>query len=226
MMTSRISTSLCRIIFQSPKTNDSLLFMTILSTDLKALRQWGYDSTSSATIIFLRRLILPQLVDRILERQKARRQATEKAKLEETEEAEHEETEEAEHEEAEVRSETSVLLISNLPEMTLYDTQAKISITRTNIPLPPAGTVIAAQRPRLTSAIHELGHLLYQNLSNAVSSLPTSPSLEGASMVAQPGPSSELVWSSQPDLTVTSLSTVGMSLETDKSGFHLVFHCI
>ena len=76
--------------------------MTILSTDLKALRQWGYDSTSSTTITFLRWLtlfVLHQLVDRILQQQKARRQATEAAKLDE---------EKAEHEEAEkVRFETS-----------------------------------------------------------------------------------------------------------------------
>ena len=107
--------------------------------------------------------------------------------------------------------------------MILYSTQAKIPITQTNIPLPPAGTVIAApgiasvdvgqtpKRSPLTSAIHELGHLLCQNFSDTVSSRPTSPSLEGAPMVAQPGPSSELVWFPQPDLTVTPLSNIGMS---------------
>jgi hypothetical protein len=58
LMLSRLSTSFCRIIFQSPKANDSLLLMTILSTDLKALRQCGYDSTSSTTLIFLRWLTL------------------------------------------------------------------------------------------------------------------------------------------------------------------------
>ena len=106
--------------------------------------------------------------------------------------------------------------------MTLYDTQAKIPVTQTNTQLPPADTVIAAKRSRLTSAIHELG-LLPQDLSNVVSSRPTSPPLEGAVMLAQPEPSSELGRSPQPDPTVTSLSTIGMSLETDKSGFHLVF---
>lgn len=45
LMSPRVSTSLCRIILQSPKGNDSLLFMTILSTDLKGLGQWGYDGT-------------------------------------------------------------------------------------------------------------------------------------------------------------------------------------
>ena len=168
---------------------------------------------------------LHQLVDRILQAQKARRQAAEKAEREEIKEAELEEAET-------VRFDTNALLIPNLQELTLFDTQANIPITQTNIQLPPAGTLIAAQPPkrsRLTSAFHELGHLLRQNLSDAVSFRPASPSPEGAFVLAQLGPStasSELVRSPQPDLTVTSLSTVGMSLETDKSGFHLVFLCI
>ncbi|KAI0313421.1 hypothetical protein OF83DRAFT_1175689 [Amylostereum chailletii] len=56
-----VSTSLCRFIFESPKANDALLFMTILSTDLKALRRRGYN------------------VDRILKQQQAEREAMEKA---------------------------------------------------------------------------------------------------------------------------------------------------
>ena len=52
LMSYRVSTSLCRIIFQSPKANDSLLLMTMLSTDLKVLRQCGYDGTSSIGFIF------------------------------------------------------------------------------------------------------------------------------------------------------------------------------
>jgi hypothetical protein len=161
-------------------------------------------------------VVLHRLVDMILQQQKARHQATEKAKLLETEKAEREEAER-------VRPEVSALFILNLPKMTLHDTQAKIPVTQTNTQLPPADTVIAAKRSRLKSAIHELGFLLPQDLSNAVSSRPTSPPLEGAVMLAQPEPSSELVRSPQPDPTVTSLSTIGMSLETDKSGFHLVF---
>jgi hypothetical protein len=39
----RVSTSLCRFIFESPKVNDALLFMTILSTDLKSLKRRGYN---------------------------------------------------------------------------------------------------------------------------------------------------------------------------------------
>ncbi|KAH9901111.1 hypothetical protein C8Q73DRAFT_742765 [Cubamyces lactineus] len=56
-----VSTSMCRLIFESPKVNDALLFMTILSTDLRALRRRGYN------------------VDRILRQQKADRLAAEEA---------------------------------------------------------------------------------------------------------------------------------------------------
>jgi hypothetical protein len=49
LMTSRVSTSLCRFIFESPKANDALLFMTILSTDLKALKRRGYNGASATT---------------------------------------------------------------------------------------------------------------------------------------------------------------------------------
>ncbi|EKM56817.1 uncharacterized protein PHACADRAFT_141759 [Phanerochaete carnosa HHB-10118-sp] len=54
-----VSTSLCRLLFEHPRASDALLFMTILSTDLKALKRRGYN------------------VDRILQRQKAQRQAAE-----------------------------------------------------------------------------------------------------------------------------------------------------
>ncbi|KAI5995736.1 hypothetical protein EDC04DRAFT_3147921 [Pisolithus marmoratus] len=38
-----VATSLCRLLFETVKVNDALLFMTILSTDLKALRRRGYN---------------------------------------------------------------------------------------------------------------------------------------------------------------------------------------
>ena len=38
-----IATSLCRLLFDTYKVNDALLFMTILSTDLRALRRRGYN---------------------------------------------------------------------------------------------------------------------------------------------------------------------------------------
>ena len=40
---SRVATSLNRLIFDSPKANDALLFMTILSTDLRSLKRRGYN---------------------------------------------------------------------------------------------------------------------------------------------------------------------------------------
>jgi hypothetical protein len=49
LMAPRISTSLCRVIFELPKVNDALLFMTILSTDLKVLKQRGYNGASPTT---------------------------------------------------------------------------------------------------------------------------------------------------------------------------------
>lgn len=39
----RVAISLCRVIFDVPKANDALLFMTILSTDLRALKRRGYN---------------------------------------------------------------------------------------------------------------------------------------------------------------------------------------
>ncbi|KAI9067076.1 hypothetical protein FKP32DRAFT_1644765 [Trametes sanguinea] len=56
-----VATSMCRLLFESPKVNDALLFMTILSTDLRALRRRGYN------------------VDRILRQQRADRLAAEEA---------------------------------------------------------------------------------------------------------------------------------------------------
>ncbi|EGO00977.1 hypothetical protein SERLA73DRAFT_87350 [Serpula lacrymans var. lacrymans S7.3] len=56
-----VSTSLCRLLFDSAKVNDALLFMTILSTDLRALKRRGYN------------------VDKILRQQQADRQAVEHA---------------------------------------------------------------------------------------------------------------------------------------------------
>jgi len=212
--------------------------MTILSTDLKALRQCGYDSTFFYHFYLPQVadfVVLHQLVDSILQPQKARRQATEKAKLDETEKAEREETEK-------VRSKTSALFMSNLvPEMTFHYTQKKIPITQTNVPLPPANTVIAnlspptthgatsveqtPKRSRLTSAMHVLGHHLQRNRSGAASSQLTSspPDPDGAFMSEKPASSRETA-QSQPDPTITSLSNICTSSETDKLRFHLMFH--
>ncbi|KAI6015244.1 hypothetical protein F5J12DRAFT_816858 [Pisolithus orientalis] len=57
-----VATSLCRLLFETVKVNDTLLFMTILSTDLKALRRRGYN------------------VDKILKQQQHEKQMAEEAK--------------------------------------------------------------------------------------------------------------------------------------------------
>lgn len=57
-----VATSLCRLLFETVKVNDALLFMTILSTDLKALRRRGYN------------------VDKILKKQQHEKQLAEEAK--------------------------------------------------------------------------------------------------------------------------------------------------
>lgn len=43
-----VATSLCRLLFDTYKVNDALLFMTILSTDLRALRRRGYNGNYDA----------------------------------------------------------------------------------------------------------------------------------------------------------------------------------
>jgi len=53
MQKCRVATSLCRLLFETMKVNDALLFMTILSTDLKALKRRGYNGTSLLRVIFL-----------------------------------------------------------------------------------------------------------------------------------------------------------------------------
>ncbi|KAH0825764.1 hypothetical protein J3R83DRAFT_8923 [Lanmaoa asiatica] len=57
-----VATSLCRLLFEKAKVNDALLFMTILSTDLKALKRRGYN------------------VDKILKQQQQDRKLAEEAR--------------------------------------------------------------------------------------------------------------------------------------------------
>ncbi|KIM45164.1 hypothetical protein M413DRAFT_428973 [Hebeloma cylindrosporum] len=63
-----VASSLNRLLFDSPKANDALLFMTILSTDLRSLKRRGYN------------------VDRILRQQRDARLAAESARLAKQEE--------------------------------------------------------------------------------------------------------------------------------------------
>jgi hypothetical protein len=77
----RVATALCRILFEAPKANDALLFMTILSTDLRSLKRRGYNGRRNEKFPCCChfRLTLPISVDRILRQQKAERLAAEDA---------------------------------------------------------------------------------------------------------------------------------------------------
>lgn len=68
---------MCRLLFDSPKVNDALLFMTILSTDLRALRRRGYNGRCSTVSEAVDAELAS--VDRILRQQKADRLAAENA---------------------------------------------------------------------------------------------------------------------------------------------------
>lgn len=72
----RVATSLNRLMFDSPKANDTLLLMTILSTDLKSLKRRGYNGESE---IDRGRIRLNEMVtvDRIIRQQKETRLAAE-----------------------------------------------------------------------------------------------------------------------------------------------------
>ena len=74
----RVSTSLCRFLFESPKPHDALLLMTILDTPLKALKARGYNGRCIVHAVVCL-LLSWRTVDRILRQQKAEREAAEKA---------------------------------------------------------------------------------------------------------------------------------------------------
>ncbi|KAH9061937.1 hypothetical protein EDB87DRAFT_1674160 [Lactarius vividus] len=49
-----VATSLSRFIFELPRANDTLLFMAILSTDIKTLKRWNYNGAPlSKRLVFL-----------------------------------------------------------------------------------------------------------------------------------------------------------------------------
>ena len=54
LMTSRISTSLCRVIFESPEVHDAALLMTVLQADLTVLADLGYPGASLPLFVFLK----------------------------------------------------------------------------------------------------------------------------------------------------------------------------
>ncbi|KAG5646294.1 hypothetical protein DXG03_003891 [Asterophora parasitica] len=81
-MARRVAISLNRLLFDSPRANDALLFMTILSTDLKALKRRGYNGKVAVPTCHTPSTDVYLAVDRILRQQKAERQAVEKDRLE------------------------------------------------------------------------------------------------------------------------------------------------
>lgn len=140
--------------------------MTILSTDLKALKRRGYNGTlfskHYALFWFTDRISLLPLVDRILRQQKAEREAAERAHR--------------------------ASLISSSGTVVDQDTQTKIPATETKV-LPlgsatkPSTQTIGASLEQILkrpgSAISDFGRLLRHNRSNTSSRL-TSPRVDDA----------------------------------------------
>jgi hypothetical protein len=126
-MTSRISTSLCRVIFESPEVHDAALLMSILQEDLTVLDKLGYPGASVTTFC------LPQLADLFVTHQPVDRIVQQKAEREAAEEA---------------IAETEALFISSAPEMTVQETQTEIPITQPKILSPD--TAITAPSPQAT----------------------------------------------------------------------------
>lgn len=111
-MTSRLSTSLCRVIFKTPEVNDATLFVSILQLDLTILKELGHPGDFTTTFCLPRvadLFVIHQPVDRILQ-QKAEREAAEKAS-----------------------AEREALLNSNSPEMTGQETRTEIPTTHPKI---------------------------------------------------------------------------------------------
>ena len=226
----RVSTSLCRFIFESPKVNDALLFMTILSTDLKALRRRGYNSMLlSKLLVLFGSLILKKkftpIVDRILRQQKAEREAAEKAHR--------------------------ASLVSS-SETLVQDTQTKIPTTGTMISPPPTSSGTATRQTtgtsleqifkRPTSAISDIGRLLRPNRPST-SSRATSPPrgddatqssiLDVGGVSPPPNPKGALQPSNGQGLMrnpntggphVTPLSNICTFRESDAPKRYLIFH--
>ena len=84
LMTSRVSTSLCRVIFESPLGHDALSLMTILQESLAVLETWGYFGASATTFCLPQvadLIVIHQPVERILPT-KVEREMAERAKAE------------------------------------------------------------------------------------------------------------------------------------------------
>jgi hypothetical protein len=217
-----VSTSLCRFIFEAPKVNDALLFMTILSTDLKALKRRGYN------------------VDRILRQQKAERDAAEKARAE-TRASLISNPPKITVQDTPAKTPTKQTTILPPPAGT-------VTTAPPSTPLPPppptpgsTGLEQTSKPSRPRSTIHELGRLLRPNRSEASFSRPTSPPKgedvlppskpvpsrrdvspspnanvpEGAPLSSKSGSSGAIVRSQprQPGPTVTPLSNITNNID-------------
>ena len=199
--TSRLSTSLCRVIFKSPEVNDATLFVGILQTDLMVLKALGHPGDSATTSRLLQvanLIVIHQPVDRIL-RQKKEREA----------------------------AEAEVLSTSSAPETTAQETQTEIPTMQPKIPslvteatapseLPapscqgtPGNTGPGQTSKRPYGPVHHQ----HPNRPDSPSSQPT-PSLKSEDIPGLPRDST------------TPLSNIGTSLSTDLSGFHLILHFI
>jgi hypothetical protein len=185
-MTFRLSTSFCRLIFETPEVNDATLFMSILQTDLTVLKELGHPGNSATTSCLPQvadLFVIHQPVDRIL-RQKAEREAVEKA-----------------------IAEAEALLISSAPEMTVQETQTEIPTTQPKIP--SLDTAIPAPSHRATPGnigpeqtskpSYGPGHHRPPNRPDSPSSRPTPP------------PKSEDI-PGLPRDSITPLSNIGTSL--------------
>jgi hypothetical protein len=216
LMTSRISTSLCRVIFKSHEVHDAVSLMTFLQADLTVLKELGFHGASATTFCFPQvadLFVIHQPVDKI-PRQKAEREA----------------------------AETEGLLISSAPEMTVQETQTEIPITQPKIPSPD--TAIPTPSPQATPGNTDPEQTLKgperhrpPNHPDAPSPQPTPPlkneDIQPPSKSVPPPPSPnipERECSSPkpgpPRDSITPLSNIGTSYSADLSGFHLILHCI
>ena len=247
-MTSRISTSLCRVIFESPEVHDAASLITVLQADLTVLKELGFPG-ASATIFYLPRMahlfvIHRPVGDRIL-RQKAVREAGEKMIFE-----------------------TEALLISSAPGMAMQEIPSSdpampapspqatpgntfpgqtskrsyglghlrqafsswlASLQKSKVIPSPSIPVIPPQAPGSTGPeqtpkrSYRFRRHRLPNRFDASSSWATSP-LKGKVIPGQDTPERECL-SSKPGPSrdsITPLSNICMSLYTDLFGLHLI----
>ncbi|KAH7337817.1 hypothetical protein B0J17DRAFT_664321 [Rhizoctonia solani] len=134
-----VANSLCNVLFARHKINDSLLFMTILSTDLRALKRRGYN------------------VDRILNQQKIERNRAEAARLQQ--ERERKQAREAEAKEAEARAATTVAT-PNPTDPPPITEKGAMAHQPTPVPLAPGVGSKGNQRQSIMGTFNNFRHKL------------------------------------------------------------------